>query len=233
MDGKLGLLILQGFGRVDDSGLRARLRRDQLGAHVDPLLQRRNQVLLGRDGSLQHVALGGLLRLLGVERSNRRGKLAEVRRQHALLAREQTGVHIGGPRDGWGRGERAGVGSRERCTAAQAFGLGGFQVGAGRPHVGLSGRPIELHENIARLHERAVGGVDGDHPAGLDRLDHFHPAGRLKLALGGGDDVDAPEIGEAKADDDERADDPEEGHANGRRGRFQDLEDGRKEFPVG
>ena len=120
----------------------------------------------------------------------------------------------------------------ERCASTQAFGLGGFQVGAGRPHVGLGGRTVELDQNVARLHQRAVGGVDGGDPAGLDRLDHLDPAGRLELALSGGDDVDAPEIGEPEADDDERADDPEKGHANGRRRRFQDLEDGREKFPV-
>ncbi len=57
LHGELGLLILQGFGRVDDGGFGARLGLDQLGAHVDALLQRRDQILLRRDGLRQHVAL--------------------------------------------------------------------------------------------------------------------------------------------------------------------------------
>ena len=63
----LGDLILQRLGGVDDRGLRARLHFDELGAHVDALLQGRDEVLLRRDGLLQFVAFGGLLRPLGVE----------------------------------------------------------------------------------------------------------------------------------------------------------------------
>ena len=54
---------------------------DQLGAHVDPLLQRRHQVLLGRDRPQEHVPFGGLLRPLGVERGERRRELPEVGRR--------------------------------------------------------------------------------------------------------------------------------------------------------
>ena len=63
----LGDLILQGFGGVDDRGLRARLHFDELRAHVDALLQGRDEVLLRRDRLPQFVAFGGLLRSLGVE----------------------------------------------------------------------------------------------------------------------------------------------------------------------
>ena len=194
LHGELGLLVLQGLGRVDDGGLGARLRLDELRAHVDALLQRRDQVLLGRDGSLQRVALGRLLRLLGVERGDRRCELPQFRRQHALLAGAQALFDVGGPGDRRKRRQGPGARGGHRRMTAQAFGLGRGAAGARRPRVGLGGRGVELDEDVARLDRAVVPDVDRDHAAGLDGLDHLDASVRLELALRRGDDVDPPEI---------------------------------------
>ena len=99
--------------------------------------------------------------------------------------------------------------------------------------VGLGGRAVEFDKDVARRDGAAVGRPDGRDPAGLDRLDHLDPAGRLELALGGGDDVDAAEISPGEADRHERANDPQERHMHGRRRRLQNLQSGRKKLPVG
>ncbi len=82
----LGDLILERFGRVDDRGPGPRLLFDQLRAHVDALLESRDEVLLGRDGLAQLVPLGGLLRPLGGERGLGRRQLPEIGGENLLLA---------------------------------------------------------------------------------------------------------------------------------------------------
>ena len=81
----LGDLILQRLGGVDDGGLGAGFHFDELGAHVDALLERRDEVLLGRDGFLQFVAFGRLLRPLRVVRGDGRRQLPEICGEHAVL----------------------------------------------------------------------------------------------------------------------------------------------------
>ena len=82
----LGDLILQCFGGVDDGGLCARLLFDELGAHVDALLQGRDEVLLRRDGLLELVLFGDLLRPLGLERGDVRGQLSEIGGENTRFA---------------------------------------------------------------------------------------------------------------------------------------------------
>ena len=74
----LGDLILQGLGGVDDRGFRARFLFDELGAHVDALLQGRDEVFLRRDGLAQFVGFGSFLSPFGVERGDGRGQLPEI-----------------------------------------------------------------------------------------------------------------------------------------------------------
>ena len=74
--------------------------------------------------------------------------------------------------------------------------------------VGQGGRAVELDQHVARLHQRAVADANVLDPTGLQRLDDLDLSHRLKLALRGGDDVDAAEIGPGERGDDEGADDP-------------------------
>ncbi len=232
LEGELGLLVLQGLGRVDHRGFRARLRREELRAHVDALLQRRNQPLLVGDGRLEHVALGRLLRFLRPERGDRRRELAEVGGEHALFAGAKLGRDVAGPGDGGRRREVAGAPRRERLAAAHALGLRGGEIGSRLVHVGVRRRGVELDEHVSRPDLAVVDDMNGGDPPGLHRLDHLHPSGRLELALGCGDDVDAPEPGEAERDGDEPANRPQERnpHRGGRR--LEDLEDRREKLAV-
>ena len=99
----LGNLILQRLGGVDDRGLRARLHFDQLGAHVDALLQGRDKVFLRRDGLPQFVAFGSLLPPLGVKRRDRRRQLSEIGGENtgfALAQRRSRALRPFDRRDG-------------------------------------------------------------------------------------------------------------------------------------
>ncbi len=125
-----------------------------------------------------------------------------------------------------------GAGRRERLPAPHGLGLGRGEIGASRFRVSLRRGRVKLDENVAGLHRAVVSGVNGHHSARLDRLYHLDAPGRLELALRRGDDVDAPEIGEAEAGDDERADRPEEGDPHRRGGRLEDLKHGRKKLAV-
>ena len=85
--------------------------------------------------------------------------------------------------------------ARERGLAAQDFRPRRSKLGARALRVGQRGRAVELDQHVARLHERAVADANRLDPAGFQRLDDLDLSGRLKLALRGGDDVDAAEIG--------------------------------------
>ena len=224
---------MQRFGGVDDGGLGARLLLEELGAHVDPGLKRGDEPLLRRDGLLQHVAFGGLLRALGVERGLGRGELAEVGRKDAVLAIAQGLGDVVRPIDGRRGSEGGRLRGGELRPAAQRLGPGGGKVLPRGLDVGLGLRPIEFDENVARLDQAVVGDVNGRDPARLDRLDHLDSAGRLEFALGGGDDVEAAEIRPGETDRDQRANDPQERHMHGRSRRLQNLQSRRKKLAVG
>ena len=85
--------------------------------------------------------------------------------------------------------------AQERGLAAQDFRPRGSKLGARAFGVGQGGRAVELDQNLARAHKRAVADENGLDPAGFQGLDDLDLSGRLKLALRGGDDVDAAEIG--------------------------------------
>ena len=230
---ELGLLVLQGLGRVDHRRLGARLRLDQPGAHVDPLLQRRHQVLLGLDRPQEHVPFGGLLRPLGVERGERRRELPEVGREHPVLALAQRRGDVVRPVDRSQRSEGAGFGRRERGLSSQRLGADGGERLFRGDEIRLRRRAVELDQNVALRHRAAVGRPDGGDPPGVERLDHLDPAGRLKFALGRGDDVDAADIGPGDSDHHQRADDPQEGQMHRRGWRLEDFQRRREKLPVG
>ncbi len=204
----LGDLILQGFGGVDDRGLRARLHFDELGAHGDALLKGRDEVLLRLDRLPQFVGFGGLLRALGVECGDIRRQLSEIGGENtgfALAQSRRDSVRPGDRRDGI---EAMRPRARKRGLAPQDFRLRRRELGARAFPVGQGGRAVELDQHLARPHNRAIAGVDRLDPAGFQGLDDLDLSRRLKLALRGGDDVDAAEIGPGEGADDERADDP-------------------------
>ena len=180
---KLGQLILQRLGRVDDRRLRAGLNRDELGAHVDALLQRRNQIHLRRDRLPQHVALGGLLRMLRLERSESRVELTEIGRQHPRFALPQRGWDVVWPVDRGDRRKCVRLRSCERRPATPRLGAGRGVIVSGGRDVGLGGRAVEFDEDVAGLHPVAVGDMDGCDLAGLRQLDDLDAARRLELAL--------------------------------------------------
>ena len=205
---------------------------DELGAHVDALLQGRDEVLLRRDGLPQLVAFGGLLRPLGVERGDVRRQLSEIGGENPVLALAQRRRDAVRPVDRRRRIEAMRLRAQERGLAAQDFRPRGSKLRARAFRVGQGRRAVELDQHVARLHERAVADANGLDLAGFQRLDDLDLSRRLKLALRGGDDVDAAEIGPGEGGDDEGADDPQEGDMDRRRRRLQDLERGREEFPV-
>src|SRR5258708_25929531 len=122
--------------------------------------------------------------------------------------------------------------AQERRSAAQDFCTSGGKLRACAFRVRKSRRAVEFDEDVPGLHERAVANAYGLDPAGFQRLDDLNLSCRLKLALRGGDDVDAAKIGPGEGSDDEGANDPQESDMHGRRRRLQDLERGREEFPV-
>ena len=82
------------------------------------------------------------------------------------------------------------------------------ELGAGAFRIGQGGGAVELNQHVARLHQGAVANANVLDPACFQRLDDLDLSHRLKLALRGGDDVDAAEIGPGEGGDDESADDP-------------------------
>ncbi len=230
---ELGELVLQRLGGVDHGGLGAGLRFDQAGAHVDALLKRRHKLLLACNGLLEHVAFGRLLRPLRVERGERGAKLAYVGRENPIFALAQGEADVGGPFDRRrGRQRPCPRGSQRRLTA-QGFDASRGEFRSRCLNIGLGGRPVEFDKNVARLHRAVVRDANARDPASLDRLDDLDPAGRLELALRGGDDVDAAEIGPHESNRDHDANDPEERDMHGRGGRLQDFQGRGKELAVG
>ena len=136
----LGDLILQRLGGVDDRGLRARLHFDELGAHVDALLQGRDEVLLRRDRLPQFVGFGGLLRALGVERGDIRRQLSEIGGENtgfALAQRRRDCVRPGDRRDGIEamrpRARKRGLAPQDFRPRRRELGARAFRVGQGAP----------------------------------------------------------------------------------------------------
>ena len=91
---------------------------------------------------------------------------------------------------------------------------------------------VEVDQHVARRTNDAIAARMCLDLAGLERLDDLDLASRLKLALRGGDNVDAAEIGPDERSDDKRADDPEERNPDRRRRRLQDLQRRRQKFAV-
>ncbi len=179
------------------------------------------------------LALRRLLPALRVEGRGFGRKLAEIRHQHLLLALAQLGCDVLRPGDR-GSGERlARLSGGKRGAAAKRFGAPGRIIRGGGSRFRVGCRRVEFDKLVARLHGAVVGHVDRSDLARFERFDHFHAAGRLKLALRGGDDVDAAEIGPDQRRRDKGADDPDEGDPDGRGRRFQDFEGRREELPVG
>ena len=202
-------------------------------AHIDALLQCRDEILLGRDRLQKHLALGGLLRSLRLERGDGRRELPEVGGEHPILTLAQRPRDVGRPVDRRERGEGVRLRGRERNPPPQRLDAGGGERVFRRDEVGLGGGAIEFDENVAFLDQTAVGRPNGRNLSRIERLDHLDTASRLKLTLRRGDDVDAAEIGPPQADNDECANDPQESQMNRRGRRLQDFQDGRKELPVG
>ena len=230
---ELSELVLQRLGGVDDGGLGAGLGFDQAGAHVDALLESRHKFLLACNGLLEHVAFGGLLRPLRVERRQRRAELAEVGRENPVFALAQGKADVGGPFDRRRGRQRPRARGSQRCLTTQGFHASRGEFRARCLNIGLGARPVEFDKNVARLHRAVVGDANARNPARLDRLDDLDPAGRLELTLRGGDDVDAAEIGPHNSNRDHDTNDPEERDMHGRSGRFQDFQSGSKELTVG
>ena len=122
--------------------------------------------------------------------------------------------------------------AQERGLAPQDFRPHGSKLRLCAVGVGQRRRAIELDQNLARAHDRAVADENRLDLSGVQRLDDLDLSGRLKLALRGGDDVDAANIGPGQGGCDEGADDPQERDMDRRGRRFQDLKCGSKEFPV-
>ena len=122
--------------------------------------------------------------------------------------------------------------AKERGLAAQDFRPRGCEVRARAFRVGQGRRTVELDQHIARLHERAVADINRLDLARFQGLDDLHLSHRLKLALRGGDDVDAAEIGPTQRSDDEGANDPQKGDMDRRGRRFENLERRGEELAV-
>ncbi len=206
---------------------------DQRLAHVHALLQRRDEVLLGFDGQAELVALGCLLPALGVVGRRLGLQLTEISREHLLLAIPEIGWDILRPGDLRRDKGSAALRRRQFGLPAKRLRSSGGIVRGRRLRLRLRLRGVELQQLVAGLHRSVVGHVDRRDLSGLQRLDHLDPAGRLELALCGGDDVDPAEIRPGQRDDDERAYDPDEGHPGRRGRRLQDFQGRRQKLAVG
>ena len=204
----LGDLILQRLGGVDDRSLGARFHIDELGTHVDAVLQGRDEVFLRCDDLAQFRAFGGFLPPLGVERGDARGQLSEIGCENTGFALAQRGRHAVRPLDSRGGVQAMRLSAQERGFAPQDFRSCRREFRTGAFRVRQGGRAVELDQHVARLHKRAVADANVLDPAGFQWLDDLDLSHRLKLALRGGDDVNAAEIGPGESGDDEGADDP-------------------------
>ena len=118
------------------AALRARLLFDELRAHVDALLQGRDEILLRRDGLAQFVAFGGLLRPLGVERGDVRRQLSEIGGENLVLALAQRRRCVVRPIDRRNGIEAMRPRAHERGLAAQDFRPRGSELRARAFRVG-------------------------------------------------------------------------------------------------
>ena len=84
---------------IHDARLGARSAREKLGAHVDALLQGRDERFLGGYRGLQPLARRRLLLGLGFKAGDDAGELRQIASEHAALALQNVGGRIGVPGD--------------------------------------------------------------------------------------------------------------------------------------
>ena len=191
----VGALILQRLRRVDDRGLRAAPSPQKARCACRRALQGRDERSSAVAMVCQPVPLGRLLRRLRVEA----GEVAASCARSAASTRSsrcaKRPAYVVGPGDPW---RRANPAHRALSSAAVRRSASAFERRKLRPrrlHVGLRCRRIEFDQKLAGLAPAGRSRPGSPHLAGLERLDDFDPADRLELALRGGDDVDAAEIG--------------------------------------
>ena len=99
-------------------------------------------------------------------------ELSEIGGQHLLFTPAQRRIHVLRAKRFAGTGDKAPAFSRGQSRlAAKRLGAGGRKFRFRRRNIGLRGRPVELDQNVARLHGTAVDDVNCRDPAGLHRLD--------------------------------------------------------------